>query len=131
MTLVVDASALVAILLDEPEKSAYVRQILANDCVASPVGYWEAAIRARHLHGEAGVDRLERLIARLDIKVMPAATATARLASNAGREFGKRTPARLNLGDCFAYALARELDAPLLYKGDDFARTDVRPALPT
>ncbi len=129
MTLVVDASALVAILLDEPEKPAFVNQILADDCVVSPVGYWEAAIRARHLHGEDGVSRLDRLITKLDIKVMPAATVTARLASDAERDFGKRTPAKLNLGDCFAYALARELDAPLLYKGNDFTRTDVKSAL--
>jgi ribonuclease VapC len=44
--------------------------------------------------------------------------------------FGKRTPARLNLGDCFAYALAKERNLPLLYKGDDFSRTDIEPALP-
>lgn len=130
MTIVVDASALVAILLDEPEKTDFVKQMLAEECVVSPVGYWEAAIRARHLHGTAGVDRLDRLIARLDVRIAPAMAATARLASDAERDFGKRTSARLNLGDCFAYALARELDAPLLYKGDDFARTDIRSALP-
>ena len=51
------------------------------------------------------------------------------MASAAEREFGKRTAAKLNLGDCFAYALAKEMGAPLLYKGDDFLRTDIQAAL--
>lgn len=129
MTTAVDASALVAILLDEPEKSAFVTRILADDCEISPVGYWETAIRARQLHGEEGVARLDRMISELGIRIAAASEVTARLACDAERAFGKRTPAKLNLGDCFAYALARERDLPLLYKGEDFARTDIEPAL--
>nr|WP_315050939.1 type II toxin-antitoxin system VapC family toxin [uncultured Brevundimonas sp.] len=131
MTVAVDASALVAILLDEPEKSPFVRRMLAGDCEMSLVGYWETAIRARQLHGEDGVARLDRLIAELGIRIAPASATTARLASDAERQYGKRTPAKLNLGECFAYALAREQGAPLLFVGDDFARTDIEPALKT
>ena len=72
-----------------------------------------------------------RLIAELGIRIAPASATTARLASDAERQYGKRTPAKLNLGECFAYALAREQGAPLLFKGDDFARTDLEPALKT
>lgn len=129
MTTAIDASALVAILLDEPEKSAFVNRMLADDCEMSPVGYWEAAIRVRQLHGDEGVARLDRLIAELNIRIVPASVTTARLASDAEREYGKRTPAKLNLGDCFAYALAKERNLPLLFKGEDFVRTDVEAAL--
>jgi len=130
VTTAVDASALVAILLDEPEKSAFVTRILADDCQISPVGYWEAAIRARQLHGEEGVARLDRMLSELGIRIAATSEVTARLAADAERRFGKRTPAKLNLGDCFAYALAKESDVPLLFKGGDFTQTDLTPALP-
>ena len=67
---------------------------------------------------------------QLGISIWPASMATARLAAEAEARFGKRTPANLTLGDCFAFALAKEMDAPLLFKGNDFSRTDIRPALP-
>ncbi len=127
--IVVDASALVAILLDEEEKAAFTDCMLSNEAVVSPVGYWEAAIRARRLHGQDGVDRLDRLMAKLEVSVAPATAEIAKTAVYAERTFGKHTPAKLNLGDCFAYALAKDLDAPLLYKGEDFTRTDVASAL--
>ncbi|VXA91185.1 type II toxin-antitoxin system VapC family toxin [Brevundimonas sp. G8] len=131
MTIAVDASAIVAILLNEPEKNAFTLTLSASErLIMSPVGYWEAAIRIRQLHGDAGILRLDRLIAALDIAIMPASETTARLAAGAEAQFGKRTPAKLNLGDCFAYALAKESDAPLLFKGDDFGQTDLIPALP-
>lgn len=129
MTTAVDASALVAILLDEPEKSAFVARMLAEDCEMSPVGYWEAAVRARRLHGEDGIARLDRLISELGIRIVPASSTTARLASEAEREYGKRTAAKLNMGDCFAYALAKERSLPLLFKGEDFTQTDIELAL--
>lgn len=127
---VVDASALVAILLEEDEAEAFSRHIVStSDTVISPVGYWEAATRMRVLRGDQGVAELDIAMRQLGIRVEPTSARTARLATGAEKAFGKRTPAKLNLGDCFAYALARELDAPLLYKGDDFARTDIRPAV--
>ena len=129
MTVAVDASALVAILLDEPEKSPFVRRMLAGDCEMSLVGYWETAIRARQLHGEDGVARLDWLIAELGIRIAPASATTARLASDAERQYGKRTPAKLNLGDCFAYACAAVNGLPILFVGTDFSRTTLPPTL--
>lgn len=125
----VDASALLAILLDEPEGPP-MRDLLlrADEAFLSPVGYWEAATKLRSHHGDAGVVRLDRLLTELHITIFPASETSARLASGAEARFGKRTPARLNLGDCFAYALARQVDAPLLFKGADFPLTDVRSA---
>jgi ribonuclease VapC len=125
----VDASALVAILLDEPEAEAFREFLLANpEARLSPVGYWEAATRLRGLRGDSGVVELDVVIRQLAIRIAPASENTARLACEAEVAFGKRTPAKLNLGDCFAYALAKELGAPLLYKGDDFLRTDIQAA---
>jgi len=129
--IVVDASALVAILLDEPEADPFLEFLLARPGGAlSPIGYWEAATRLRSVGGDVGVSELDVVIDRLRIVIAPATERTTRVACGAERALGKRTPARLNLGDCFAYALAKELDAPLLYKGDDFSRTDITPALP-
>lgn len=129
--IVVDASALVAILLNESEGPAFREALLVeSDIRLSPVGYWEAAIRLRSLRGVAGVKDLDRLIARFNIAVSPATAATAVLASEAESLYGKRSAAKLNLGDCFAYALAKELDAPLLFKGGDFTETDLISAVP-
>ena len=128
--MVVDASALVAILLNEPEKADLIRALTSTPGSLSPVGYWEAHTRLHSFKGAAGVADLEALIQMFEIRIVPADGDTARTASRTQVTFGKRTPARLNLGDCFAYALARELDAPLLYKGDDFTRTDVKSVLP-
>jgi ribonuclease VapC len=128
--IVVDASALVAILLNEPEADAFKEFLLAEtDIRLSPVGYWEAATRLRGLRGEQGVAELDIVIEHLAVRITAATDLTSRLACDAEKTFGKRTPARLNMGDCFAYALARELDAPLLYKGADFNQTDIQAAL--
>lgn len=128
--IVVDASALVAILLQEPEAREFREFLLAGPGARlSPIGYWEAATRLRGVRGDQGVVELDVVVEGLQIEIAPATALTTRLACEAEKAFGKRTLARLNLGDCFAYALARELDAPLLFKGDDFAQTDIRPAL--
>lgn len=128
--IVVDASALVAILLDEPDAAAFRECLLvSSDSRLSPVGYWEAATRLRGLRGGKGIAELDVVIAELGVRISPATAQTAMMASAAEREFGKRTAAKLNLGDCFAYALAKEMGAPLLYKGDDFLRTDIQAAL--
>ena len=124
----VDASAIVAILLGEPEAETYREFLLAQDeAWLSPIGYWEITTRLRSLRGEDGLAEVEIVLAGLNLRIADASARTARLASRAEGEYGKRTAARLNLGDCFAYALAKELDAPLLFKGDDFDKTDVRP----
>lgn len=126
---VVDASALVAILAHEPERLDFLKFLIANPSALSPIGYWEAAIAARRVRGENGMAELDALLSYLNISVIPATAATAIAAIGAEARFGKRTAAKLNLGDCFAYALATELNAPLLFKGNDFTQTDVTPAL--
>jgi ribonuclease VapC len=119
----VDASALVAILLEEPEADLFREFLLARPGAAlSPVGYWEAATRLRIARGDAGVTELDVVINQLRIVIAPTTERTARLACDAERAFGKRAAAELNLGDC--------LGAPLLYKGDDFPLTKIEPALP-
>lgn len=125
--IVVDASAILAILLDEPEGPAFNRFLLEqNGAVMSPVNHWEVLIRIRGTHGEAGRELAEMLLDELNVAVVEVSAAHSRLAADAAERFGKTTPARLNLGDCFAYALAATEGDGLLFKGDDFAQTDVR-----
>ena len=127
---VVDTSALVAIAFEEPECDTFIRALeTATDPVISPMSYVELGtvltgrdhFPTRHeLDGWLAIYRIE--IAREP--VIDAAALDAYLLYGKGHH-----PARLNLGDCFSYALAKGLDAPLLYKGDDFSRTDIRSAL--
>ncbi|MEN5363572.1 type II toxin-antitoxin system VapC family toxin [Brevundimonas intermedia] len=127
--IVVDASALVAVLLDEPEKLQILTILATEEAMLSPIGYWEAHTRIHGLRGDDGVADLDALLTNFGIRITPATAITAKFAAQAQIDFGKRTPAKLNLGDCFAYALAKESDAPLLFKGDDFSQTDLIPAL--
>ena len=126
--IVVDTSALVAILQGEPEAQA-CRSVVADAdelLIAAP-NLTEALIVAarRRLQGE-----MARLIADLTLTVVPLDKAAAYAAVSAYRKWGKGFHrAKLNLGDAFAYALAKERDCPLLFVGDDFKRTDVTPAL--
>jgi ribonuclease VapC len=125
----VDASALVAIYLAEPERRQFIRTIrLTSGALVSPVNAWEALVRAHAVNGDPGRLRMERLIEKLKIQIVSIDNDTTRHAVDAFVRFGKRTPAKLNMGDCFAYALAKARGAPLLFKGDDFAKTDVRAA---
>jgi len=128
--IVIDASALVAMLLDEPERATFFKILGRAQVSLSPVGYWEAAIKLEQQRGLRGVAELDALLSDFDIHIVAADSETSRLAVEAQRLFGKRTPTKLNMGDCFAYALAKTLNAPLLFKGDDFTQTDITPALP-
>ena len=128
--IVVDASALVAIAEREPEAQQFL-MVLDRSKVSylSPINYVETGVVLiqRRLLADAAelVDWLAGLgvTPREDVELGAAALA-------AYLRFGKgRHPARLNLADCFAYALAKQLDLPLLYKGEDFAKTDIRSAL--
>ena len=124
--MVVDASALLAILKGEPEEDLF-SQILTDAPVSriSPVNWFETAIQAE----KAGRDdwlAFEGIVVRAKITITPIDETQARLAHQAWRRFGKgRHAARLNLGDCFAYALSKVTGEPLLYKGGDLSRTDV------
>ncbi|MGE4426987.1 MAG: type II toxin-antitoxin system VapC family toxin [Solirubrobacteraceae bacterium] len=129
--MVIDTSALVAILLDEPDRRQFT-QALANASVRvmSAATLVEAGIVIEARLGEAGGRELDLLLHRADVEVLPADEAQAGLARSAWRRFGKGShPAGLNYGDCFSYALAVQRDEALLFKGDDFAATDVRAAL--
>lgn len=124
--IVADASAVLAILLGEPDGTAMEDAIIkASAVVMSPVNYWEVLVRAQSLASAAGGAQAEAVIASLAIKVLPLSAEDARQAARAFARYGKPHPARLNLGDCFAYALAMEKGAPLLFKGNDFSQTDV------
>ncbi|WP_411287376.1 type II toxin-antitoxin system VapC family toxin [Phenylobacterium sp.] len=124
-----DASALVAIAAQEADWLDHLDIMrVADVSFLSPVNYVETGI---HVIGrgylESG-DSLDRWLTGIGVVVREDAAA-AHGALVAYLQFGKgHHPARLNLGDCFAYALAKQLDAPLLYKGKDFALTDIRPA---
>jgi ribonuclease VapC len=128
--MIVDASALLAILLREPERPRFRELIaLAAEPVISPMNFVEAAIRADAL-GEEERLGLDRLLQISGIAIVQVTGEQAQLARDAYRKFGKGNhPARLNLGDCFAYALAKARNEPLLFKGDDFRLTDVEAAL--
>jgi ribonuclease VapC len=125
MTLAVDASALLAILLDEPDAEVYLSKILvATTALISPVNWWEVQVRMQSLYGEAGEKKSADWMKSLNIVVEPVTLEHAQIALGAFRRFRGR-PARLNMGDCFAYALAQSGDVPLLFKGGDFSATDI------
>jgi ribonuclease VapC len=125
--MVVDASALIAILRGEPEERAFAKALAAASIRRmSPVNWFEAAVNAEK-GGSADYATLERLAARLSLEIVPVDDNQMHLAHQAWRRYGKgRDPAKLNLGDCFAYALAKRLNEPLLFKGGDFSRTDIK-----
>ena len=126
--LVIDTSALIAILRGEAEKDAFVDAILtASPRLLSAVSLQEAGMVLAGRDGSAGVwEALDELLALLDIQIIPHDVTLARHAREAFQRFGKgRHPAGLNFGDCAAYALAKAQKAPLLFKGNDFSRTDL------
>ena len=130
--MIVDASAILAILLEEPDGDAMEDILLtpARRHLMSPVNYLEAAIRVDGLQESAKGQELDPLLESLSISIGTIDAEQARLAREAYQRFGKRNhPAKLNIGDCFAYALAKARSEPLLYKGGDFTQTDVEAAL--
>jgi ribonuclease VapC len=128
--IVVDASAILAILFDEAEASLFAGHVVrAGGAIMSPVNHWEALARSHVEGGAEGRRRAEALLARLNVTVIPLDGASARAAADAFERYGKGQGGPLNLGDCFAYALAAEHGEGLLFKGDDFPKTDIRSAL--
>jgi ribonuclease VapC len=125
---IVDPSALVAIVLREPEAAAVARLIAAAPVVRiSAASYVELGIVVDRRRDPAITGSLDALLDDLRIQIEPVTERQARIARTASQRYGKGSghPARLNLGDCFSYALARDLGEPLLFKGDDFAQTDI------
>ena len=128
--IVVDTSAIIAILRAEPEKERFVDAILAaTPRLISAVSLQELGmVVAGRFADERIWEPLDALLDRLDLQVVAHDASLVRIARQAFLRFGKgRHPARLNLGDCAAYALAKANNLPLLFKGDNFPRTDILP----
>ncbi|HYC69223.1 type II toxin-antitoxin system VapC family toxin [Brevundimonas sp.] len=128
-----DASALTAILLKEPDEASLVARMQAHTLrVTSPLAVWEtvmAVSRGLGLSIAAAEAAVENLLKITQIEVRPVLPEVRHVAVEAHARFGKgRHPAALNFGDCFAYGCARHARVPLLYKGEDFSRTDIEAA---
>ena len=128
--MVIDASALIAILEDEPERGAFNRLIAgASVCRLSSVSYVETSIVLETRRGRAAVHDFLVYITRAGIEIEPAKSEHAQIAVDAYRTYGKgQHPAGLNFGDMFSYALSVATGEPLLFRGRDFSLTDVVPA---
>lgn len=129
--IVVDTSAIMAIFNDEPEAPEIAALLSSGEalCMAAPTRL-ELIMVAVGRKDEPGRDTAEALLARFGISVATWTDDHASIASEAFLRFGKRRhKANLNFGDCMSYALAKSLNAPLLFKGDDFALTDITSAL--
>ena len=125
--MVIDTSALMAILLGEQERDQFIG-LIANhpDPVISAMTLVEARMVAEAGLGIEGKARLEELIEAGELRTVAFDETQANLAQEAWREFGRgNSPARLNFGDCLSYALAKQTDRRLLFKGDDFGRIDL------
>ena len=125
--MIIDTSAFLAILQDEPDRRSFTEAIAAAAVRrTSAATFLEASMVLEARYGADGVQRLDMLIESAGIQVVEVDLVQARVARRAFADFGKgRHPAGLNYGDCFAYALARRLGEPLLCKGGDFSRTDL------
>jgi len=125
--MVIDTSALIAVLLNEPGAPRISEAIeLASVRLLSVANFLEAAMVIESRKGEAAGRELDLALYRATIEVVPVDQDQAEIARLAWRRYGKgRHAAGLNYGDCFAYALARQRRLPLLFRGDDFARTDI------
>lgn len=126
--MVVDTSALLAILQGEPEGRAFIEAIeAAGSCLLSTASLVEASIVIEARYGAEGVRDLDLFLKRAGFELVPVDVEQAEIARRGFSRFGRgRHRAGLNFGDCFAYGLAISLDDALLFKGDDFAHTDVR-----
>lgn len=129
----VDASAIVAMMADENDaKTLSTRLLNAATRMTSPMALWEASVACSRIFGlepRSALREVEAYIHPFDIAVVAIEPAITAAAVDAYQRFGKgRHPAGLNFGDCFAYACARHFNMPLLYKGDDFSKTDIETA---
>ena len=125
--MIVDSSALVAILLEEPEALRLTTAIAQSPvCLLPSSCFLEASMILIGRHGEDGQLNLDLYLARSRMEIVPFTEPQARLARDAFKRYGKgRHPAQLNFGDCMAYALAKETGEELLFKGTDFSQTDI------
>lgn len=125
--MIIDSSALFAILLQEPEAKRIAQAIALDPVRLMPAPTWlEISIGVFSRAGEEGLRNLDLLVAKNHIEVVAMTPKQAELARRAFKQYGKGIhPARLNFGDCMVYALAKDTGEPLLFKGEDFSKTDI------
>jgi ribonuclease VapC len=125
--MIIDTSALVSILDQEAEAERLVRAIAVDsERMLSAANLVETGIVMQVRRGDEAARDLDLLLAKLKIDIIPVSGKQANLARKAFQHYGRgRHPAKLNFGDCFAYALAKDSSAPLLFKGSDFSQTDI------
>ncbi len=128
--MIVDSSALLAVVLREADEERFARALLAAPALRISAANWVEATIAVDGRDPAVASRFEDLMAFLGMEIVPVSVDQAYRARVAYREYGRGYhAARLNYGDCFAYALAKDAGEALLFKGGDFAQTDIEPAL--
>lgn len=128
MIIAIDSSAIIAVLTQEPEAHSFKLIIAkATKCYLSPMNYLESIMVLSRQFGEQCTAMLDQFIQDSQISIQETDARQAKLAAHAFQQYGKGRGhlAQLNLGDCFAYALARHMNVPLLFKGDDFRQTDI------
>ena len=125
--MILDTSALLAVLFDEPDADYFERAIAgATTCRMSAANHLEAAMVVESRMGDEGGRQLDNFVEAAEIEIVPVTPEQAQAARLAWRRYGKGNhPAGLNFGDCFAYALAEAAREPLLFKGEDFSLTDI------
>ena len=128
--MIIDSSAVLAVLFGEADAETYEQSIaMASPCRMSVANVLETSIVVESRGGEAAGHELDVFLERAGIELIPVTTEHLEAARRAWRRFGKGNhPAALNFGDCFAYALAKVENETLLFKGNDFTRTDVEAA---
>ena len=131
-TVIVDSSALLSVIFEEPDSTTFNEALLRSDPILSCASRIEAAVVVQRRLGPRGSALLSRLLITYGVRLEAVDAVQTDIALSALANFGKgrgRSPASLNFGDLFSYALAKARDLPLLYKGTDFGRTDVVSAL--
>ncbi|MDB9518943.1 type II toxin-antitoxin system VapC family toxin [Roseofilum reptotaenium CS-1145] len=125
--MVINPSAILAIMYAEPEESTFLDLIASDEiCLLSAPGYVELSIVLGTRYGEEGRESFDKLLQELSITIVPFSPEQARFAAEAFFKFGKgRHPAKLNMGDCFSSGLVKAMNQPLLFKGNDFIQTDI------
>ena len=130
--MIVDTSAIIAILRDEPEARSFLEAMATATSLRMSAGSWLELTVVTTRGGDARIgEAADILLERFDIRIEAVTREIAAIANDGYRKYGRGTrhAADLNFGDCFAYALAKATGEPLLFKGNDFARTDIVPAL--
>lgn len=126
--MVIDTSAILAILFNEPDAEYFETALISDPSrLMSAASVLEASIVIASRLGEAGGQEFDQLLQVAQVTIVPVTAQQIEVARQAYRTYGKgRHPAGLNYGDCFAYALAKTTDKPLLFKGSDFSQTDIK-----